>query len=120
MADVVWVGLSLHHLRRRKKLAVMSDLRLIVGETGKLLIYENSGPHGDTREAWMKRWDEQQPGWTAFTQAEWEAIAKHTHNSDYPETHLTWLKLGYEAGFGRARCLYESPQQLFRLYCFDS
>jgi SAM-dependent methyltransferase len=118
-ADVAWIGLSLHHLRTAEKLRTMSDLRLIVGETGKLLIYEPSGPDGDTRTAWLKRWDRQRPAWRALTPEEWRAMRDHSHANDFPETHITWLRLGFEAGFGRARCLYEAPAQLFRLYCFD-
>lgn len=118
-ADVAWVGLSLHHLQTPDKLSAMRDLRLIVGETGRLLIYEPTGPDGDTRRAWLRRWDLQRGGWGALTLEEWRALRSHSHANDYPETHITWLRLGYEAGFGRARCLYESPTQLFRLYCFD-
>jgi SAM-dependent methyltransferase len=118
-ADVVWIGLSLHHLERPQKLLLMSDARLIVGETGKLLVYEPASPGPESRAAWLKRWDRQRPGWTAFTAREWTSITGHVHANDFPESHVTWLTLGYEAGFGRARCLYESPTQLFRLYCFD-
>ena len=118
-ADVAWIGLSLHHLKRPDKLKLMADARHVVGESGKLLVYENASPDPETRAAWMKRWDRQRPGWTTFTPREWDVIADHVHANDHPETHLTWLTLGYEAGFGRARCLYESPTQLFRLYCFE-
>jgi hypothetical protein len=119
-ADVAWIGLSLHHLQRPEKLGLMCDARLTVGEAGKLLLYENASPGPETRAAWMKRWDRQRPGWTAFTARERSSISDRVHANDYPETHVTWLQLGYEAGFGRARCLYESPTQLFRLYCFDA
>jgi ubiquinone/menaquinone biosynthesis C-methylase UbiE len=119
-ADIAWIGLSLHHLQRPQKSDLMGDARLIVGEAGKLLVYENASPGAETREAWLKRWDRQRPGWRAFSEGEWNAISDHVHANDYPETPVTWLELGYESGFGRARCLYESPTQLFRLYCFDS
>ena len=119
-ADVAWIGLSLHHLRTPQKLEVMRDARLIVGEHGKFLIYENAGPDGDTHDAWMERWDRQRSAWRGFTAKEWDAMTEHVHANDFPETHVTWLRLGYEAGFGRARCLYESPTQLFRLYCFEA
>lgn len=118
-ADVAWIGLSLHHLQSLDKLSAMRDLRLIVGERGKLLIYEPSGPDDDTRMAWLRRWDRQRAAWAALASAEWRSLRDHSHTNDFPETHITWLTLGYEAGFGRARCLYESPTQLFRLYCFD-
>ena len=118
--DVAWIGLSLHHLRTPQKLALMRDVRLIVGECGKFLVYEDAGPDGDTRDAWMKRWDRQRPAWRGFTAREWDTMTAHTRANDFPETNLTWLKLGYEAGFGRVRCLYISPTDLFRLYCFEA
>jgi hypothetical protein len=98
----------------------MRDLRLVVGGGGKLLVYENASPDGETRSAWMKRWDRQRPTWRAYTASEWNAISEHVHANDFPETHVTWLRLGYEAGFAGARCLYVSPTDLFRLYCFDT
>ena len=119
-ADVAWIGLSLHHLRRPEKLALMGNARQIVGDTGKLLLYENTSPEPETRAAWMTRWDLQRADWHAFSESEWHAISNHVHANDYPEAHATWLELGHDAGFGRARCLYECPTQLFRLYCFNS
>jgi hypothetical protein len=116
---VVWIGLSLHHLRAPEKLALMSEARVIVGESGKFLVYENASPGEETRDAWLARWDLQRPAWRAYTPREWEAIAGHVHANDFPETHVTWLKLGYEAGFTRVRSLYTCPTDLFRLYAFD-
>jgi SAM-dependent methyltransferase len=118
--DVAWIGLSLHHLQTPQKLTLMCDLRIMLGERGKLLVYEPSGPDGDTRDAWLKRWDRQRTAWRAFTPEEWRSMRDHSYANDFPETNVTWLKLGYEAGFGRARCLYESPTRLFRLYCFEA
>lgn len=74
----------------------------------------------ETRDAWMTRWDRQRPDWEAFTDTEWDAITRHVHANDHPETDATWLRLGTDAGFGRARCLYASPTELFRLYRFDA
>lgn len=119
-ADVTWIGLSLHHLHEPEKLALMRDVRRIVGATGKLLLYENTSPGPETREAWMSRWDRQRPDWPAFTDREWDAITGHVHANDHPETDATWLRLGADAGFGRARCLYAAPTELFRLYRFDA
>jgi ubiquinone/menaquinone biosynthesis C-methylase UbiE len=118
--DVAWIGLSLHHLERPQKRDLMADARIVVGETGKLIVYENASPLPETRTAWMQRWDLQRPDWRAFSDREWDSIAGHVHANDHPEAHVTWLDLGREAGFGRVRCLYECPTQLFRLYVFDS
>ncbi len=60
-ADVVWIGLSLHHFQNPEKLRLMRAIRRSLGAGGILAIYENAGPDGDTREAWMERWDAQRP-----------------------------------------------------------
>ncbi len=119
-ADIAWIGLSLHHLRTAQKLAVMRHARVVVGDGGKFLVYENARQDGETRADWMERFDQQRPTWRAYTTSEWKAISDHVHANDFPETHVTWLRLGYEAGFAGARCLYISPTDLFRLYCFEA
>ena len=119
-ADVAWIGLSLHHLKTPQKRKLMQAVRLIVGDAGKFLIYENASPTRETRDKWLRRWDQQRPEWRAFSDDQWQSITMHVHRNDHPESHVGWLTLGYEAGFGRARCLYASPNELFRLYCFEA
>jgi ubiquinone/menaquinone biosynthesis C-methylase UbiE len=119
-ADVVWIGLSLHHLLAPAKLEVMRDIRRIAGETGRLLIYEDASPDGESRETWLRRWDDQKPLWTAYTEAEWTDLTAHVHSSDFPETDARWRELGIEAGFSRVREMFASPTGLFRLYSFET
>lgn len=119
-ADVVWIGLSLHHFQPPDKLRLMQAVRGIVGNTGLFAIYENVSREGETRDAWMKRWDAQRPGWTAHSEDEWRTITTHVHTSDFPESDSTWRRLGREAGFGTARQLFAAPTDLFRLYAFTA
>jgi SAM-dependent methyltransferase len=116
--DVVWVGLSLHHLRTPEKLEVMRSVRRIIGEHGLFLIYEDAGPDGETREEWLRRWDAQRPCWTAYDDAGWHAVTDHVHADDFPETDAGWRALGREAGFSRVTELFHGPTDLLRLYCF--
>jgi SAM-dependent methyltransferase len=118
--DVAWIGLSLHHLLTPEKLTVMRQIRSTVGDHGRFLIYEDASPDGEDREAWLRRWDLQEPSWIAFTAEEWEAVTAHVHAADFPETASTWNWLGYEAGFERVRQLFVSPTDLFRMYCFEA
>lgn len=117
-ADVVWIGLSLHHFQEPEKLQLMRAIRGALAEDGVLAVFENAGPDGETRDAWMERWDAQRPYWTAYDDAEWEAVVTHVHGNDYPETDATWRALGREAGFASVRELYRTPSDLFRLYAF--
>lgn len=119
-ADIVWIGLSLHHFLAPQKLELMRHIRSIVGDRGMFLIYENASPGEETREAWMDRWDLQLPHWHAYTPQEWDTIAEHVHANDFPETAATWHALGTAAGFSRVREIYVCPTDLFRLYCFQA
>ena len=116
--DIVWIGLSLHHLHRDGKMAVVQAIRHLMGRNGCLLIYENTSPDGESRVAWLRRWDEQKLLWTAYTPAEWEYVTAHVHQADFPETVSDWQALGREAGFGTVTQLFASPTDLFRLYAF--
>jgi len=112
-ADLIWIGLSLHHFRTNEKRAIMHDARRIVGAWGRLAIYENVMVDGETRSQWMDRWDRQRPDWRMMSDEEWNAVTSHVHESDYPETFEVWSELGRSAGFGRVRELYQSPTRLF-------
>lgn len=117
--DVAWIGLSLHHLQHAEKLALLRTVRLLTGEGGRLLIYENTSPDGEEREGWMERWDAQRPFWTALDADEWEIVCRHVSTADYPETVSGWHALGHDAGFERVRELFVAPTDLFRLYAFE-
>lgn len=116
--DVVWIGLSLHHLQAAGKLAVMRDARRILADDGLLLVYEPASPDGEDREGWLKRWDLQRPHWTAYTDEEWTIATSHVHANDFPEPVSGWHRLGREAGFASVEESFAAPSNLFRLYCF--
>jgi SAM-dependent methyltransferase len=119
--DVVWIGLSLHHLLAPAKLTLMREIRSVVGERGLFLIYENTSPDDEDRDAWLLRWERQsQPLWTALTPEDYEAMWAHVRANDFPETTSRWHSLGHEAGFDRVRELFVSPTDLFRMYCFEA
>ena len=119
-ADVVWIGLSLHHLHTPKKLAVLRSIREIVGERGRLLIYEDVSRNGEDRASWLRRWDAHRPSWLAFTDEEWDAVTAHVHAADFPETIAGWHELSHVAGFGNVQELFVAPTDLLRMYCFHA
>jgi SAM-dependent methyltransferase len=114
--DVVWIGLSLHHLRTPEKREVLRAIRALLGAGGLLLLYEDTSPDGEDRAGWLTRWDAQEPAWTACSADDWQIITGHVHAADFPETASGWLALGAAAGFATVREVYVSPSNLFRLY----
>jgi SAM-dependent methyltransferase len=119
-ADVVWIGLSLHHLPTADKRTLMTEIRGVVGERGRLLIYEPASPQGEDRDHWLARWEQLGKTWTAFTPGEWEALNTHVVTCDLAETVSSWIALGHAAGFAAAEELYRAPSDLFRMFCFRS
>jgi hypothetical protein len=115
-AEVVWIGLALHHLRPPGKLAFLRDIRRIVGSSGLLVIYEPTSPDGEDRAGWLRRWDAQQPSWPAYTPAQWERFTAHVHAADYPETVSGWRALAGAAGFRTVREVFATPSDLLRMY----
>jgi SAM-dependent methyltransferase len=119
-ADIAWIGLSLHHLLTPAKLAVMREIRGILGDSGRLIIYEDASPDGEDRDAWLRRWDAQKPFWTAYTPEGWDFTNAHVHAADFPETTTQWHALGRAAGFNSVREVFVSPTDLLRMYCFSA
>jgi SAM-dependent methyltransferase len=117
-ADVVWVGLSLHHLRQDGKAAVLKDIRRLLAPRGFLIFYENTSPDGEDRAGWLDRWDRQRPAWTAYSDADWDTMAAHVHAADFPETRSGWRRLAGAAGFREVRELFVAPTELFSVFSF--
>lgn len=116
--DIVWIGLSLHHLGRREKLQFMAKLRSILKPGGRLMVFENTSRDGEDRASWLARWDLQRPLWTAYTPDEWTRMADHVHAADYPETVSGWRQLGHDAGYVSIQDIYATPTDLFRVWSF--
>ena len=117
-ADVVWIGLSLHHLRAPQKLEAMRAARHLLSKEGMLLIYENTSPDGEDRTGWLRRWDLQEADWKGLTAGEWRRMRAHVRAHDFPETVSRWRQLGLEAHFESVQELFVAPTNLFRLLAF--
>lgn len=120
LVDVVWIGLSLHHLLAPEKQVFMAKVRDLLAPGGRLMVFENTSPDGEARDAWLARWDLQRPQWHAYTEDEWTRMAAHVHAADFPETVSTWHALGTAAGFSKVEEIYATPTDLFRLWSFSA
>jgi SAM-dependent methyltransferase len=117
--DVVWIGQSLHHLLEPGKLALMREIRRVVGERGLLLVWEPTMREDEDRESWLERFElKNRPRWTALSPQEWDAVVAHNRAEDFPEMASRWLSLGREAGFAEADEVLVAPTDLARMYRF--
>lgn len=117
-ADAAWCGLSIHHLSTEGKLDLLKAIR---GSTSAfLMLYEPTLADGETRDNYLERFRRvNRPAWTFLSDDEWAQIDHHVTTCDYPETAATWLELGREAGFARARELFCDPTGFYRIYRYE-
>lgn len=118
-ADVIWIGLSLHHLRRRQKDALLRDSRRILGATGYLMIFDPVRRAGESRAAFVKRWwSVCRRRWTTLSSAEARDIHAHVAAADFPESLAVYRRLATRHGFRKVQCLCREPTGIYQLICF--
>jgi len=119
-ADVVYIGLSLHHLPTpQDKLALMRAVRSVIGPDGLFLIFEPASLEGETRPAYLERYDTFiHSVWTALTPAEQNILWTHVRTCDFPEQPSTWTQLGHDAGFTQVHDLFTDAPQLSKVFSY--
>lgn len=118
-ADVVWIGLALHHLQKSDKQALMREVRAAVGDGGRFLIYEPVRHEGESRPAYLDRFEQiNHSAWAALTPEEWSVMLAHVRAADFPEPPSVWAQLGRDAGFPDVRDLFTDPPGFYSVFCF--
>lgn len=107
--DVIWCGLSLHHLPQDEKRQLFALARNALSKGGMLAVYEPVLPDGQTRDAFMARMaGELRQAWAVLAPHEFDHMWQHINSFDFPERLDGWKSLGLAAGFAQA-------QEVFRL-----
>jgi len=118
-ADVVWIGLALHHLQTPDKGVLMREVRATVGHAGRFLIYEPVCKEGESRPAYLDRFEQiNHVAWAALTRDEWAAMLAHVRAADIPETPSVWVQLGRDAGFSDVCDLFTDPTGFYTVFRF--
>jgi cyclopropane fatty-acyl-phospholipid synthase-like methyltransferase len=115
--DVVWIGLSLHHLRTSEKRAFIRKVERLLPGDGLFLIWEPTCLEGEDREGWVERYSQYLKS-LPFPDDEVAAMDSHQRASDYAETSATWKGMAREAGFEQADELFVAPDQFTGVYLF--
>jgi ubiquinone/menaquinone biosynthesis C-methylase UbiE len=112
--DVIFIGLSFHHLPLADKAAMLPVIRRRLAAGGSLICYEPINEEGESRAQVLDRWwQEVLRNWTELTPDELSAVHDHVFGNDYPECCGTYARLAAQAGFAETRILYRDPQALY-------
>jgi SAM-dependent methyltransferase len=116
--DILWIGMSLHHLQHAEKQKVMRYVRSALKGSGISLIWEPTLFEGEDRLGWLARYSACRPQWAALGDEEWEEMVNHSRVADFPETAEEWMSIAQQAGFSNAAELYSMPNRLGRVFKF--
>ncbi|RWB20768.1 class I SAM-dependent methyltransferase [Mesorhizobium sp.] len=114
--DVIWIGMSLHHLPTAAKARLMRNAHRALGGMGLFVIWEPALFEGEDRAAWLARFSLLRDIWSAVSDEEFASMERHMLLADFPETSQTWLRLGRDAGFSHAEDIYLMPNRMGRVF----
>ena len=108
-ADIVWISLSLHHLATPDKAAFMRDVRRCIRGDGALLIYEPTSYDGESRPAWLGRFEQ-------LGRREWTALERRrVRGGVEARAHLRFAGDGFRLDrIGTRRRICVSERALLR------
>jgi SAM-dependent methyltransferase len=116
--DVIWIGMSLHHLCKGDKARFIADVHRALASDGMFLIWEPTLLDGESRDEWLDRFTRERPVWAAITDEEFAAMDAHVRLADFPESAAVWKAMGYRAGFAKAEELYMMSNRLGRIFSY--
>lgn len=120
-ADVIWIGLSLHHLTAERKEEFLAKClrRLNVG--GFLLVYEPMRLANESRKQYLKRWLATcENHWPALDPHEKKHLFEHVCECDFPENLSAYQAMGKRAGFQKVTSLFGDAWRIHELVCFHA
>ena len=118
--DVIWVGLSMHHLPFPEKKRFLEFSFKLLNDVGYLLIYEPTTKENEGRESYLQRWcQECQTKWVALSPKEIKESQEHVKEADFPESLSNFEELGRDSGFAGVTCLFTDPDDLYCFLCFN-
>lgn len=122
--DVIYLGLSLHHLGRVEKGGAMKQIRAATAAGGEFYLFEPVLRGRESRDECLAEWHtyiEMADGpYAAFPPEAREALWQHVSTSDFPESEETYLALAREAGFSRGERLYTDARNFYSLFRFTT
>ena len=118
--DIIYIGLSLHHLSRQEKEYFFGELRRKISPGGAVLIFDPVLNPGESRESYMGRWvDHAKWSWSALTVEEISGAVQHVTTSDFPEEISTLNRMAVESGLNPAEILFMDRTDFYALMAFN-
>jgi ubiquinone/menaquinone biosynthesis C-methylase UbiE len=117
--DVIYLGLSLHHLDSAMKREMMTHLRRATAPGGTYYLFEPFLHAGENRDGYVARWAGAMDGpYDPFPEAARNALRDHVRESEKPESKDEYLSAARAAGFQDGEVLFTDPDNFYSLFRF--
>ena len=117
--DVIYLGLSLHHLGREEKREAMTHLHRLLAPGGVFCMFEPILHGGESRDECLARWHRHMDGpYDAFPAAAREAVWDHVRTFDHPESLDEYFDSARAAGFAGGEVLFQDQGNFYALMRF--
>ncbi len=119
--DVIYLGLSLHHLETETKRETMKHLRHATALGGTFYLFEPILHAGENREGYVARWGAAMDGpYDPFPSAARDALREHVRESERPESAAEYLAAARDAGFRDGEILFTDAGNFYSLFRFHA
>jgi len=119
--DVIYLGLSLHHLEQSAKRETVKHLYRATSPGSTFYLFEPILHGGEEREGYVQRWADAMDGpYDPFPVAARNALRDHVTDSERPESIEEYLSSAREAGFTRSEILFADPGNFYALFKFSA
>lgn len=119
--DVIYLGLSLHHLEAEAKREMMTHLHRATAPGGTFYLFEPILHAGENREGYVARWTAAMDGpYDPFPPAAREALRDHVRESERPESANEYLAAAEAAGFRDGEILFTDAGNFYSLFRFHA
>ncbi len=122
--DVIYLGLSLHHLARGEKDETMRQICRATATGGAFYLFEPVLRGHESRDECLAEWHayiEMPDGpYADFPPEARESLWQHVSTSDFPESEETYLAIASDAGFSRGERLFTDAKNFYSLFRFTT
>jgi SAM-dependent methyltransferase len=119
--DVIYLGLSLHHLETGTKREMMTHLHRATAPGGTFYLFEPILHAGENREGYVARWAAAMDGpYDPFPAAARDALREHVRESERPESADEYLAAARDAGFRDGEILFTDAGNFYALFRFHA
>ncbi len=117
--DLIYLGLSAHHLDEPGLTRLFTGVRARLAEDGLFAAYEPFTLADETHAEHFARFSEiLHRDYTAMTAEQRAEVAQHVGTQDFPRPVSRWNELTAEVGFLPGRRVMKSPDRLYELLVY--